>query len=572
MDDGFEMLLALLVVNLGGLALAEKRAVTTPTVCEEKLKTLTQKVDILLRQLQLQQMFIAERTRTDGGSGIKQTRWTSIGTRPYHTSSHSMSWVAGGFYAGSHTRNYNIGTTGTSAVINGVEFRIHSQGMALYRPGQTFKSPRRRLPLPAVPPQVLAKKTIPEQVTEMKEWFKAWRDQNYKVRDYRKYFKPVLCYLEGKWLKSQGDDKLPFTQSFLSNEERARYQAYSGAIPLERHSFKPTSIVDFENGKPVFATWDYRVLCHPVNQDIPTSTFRVVDDLSIRTPRKWTLDQLSRTTLAKFQLNPLNRPWKANSEYDDSDYEFLDQLMSQVPGPNNYDGKLYDDSFSKPTHPFTATNNKAAKLNTAFYHRWSKVSQTGTGSLKARHRGFSDNTVFMAQTSQPSVAGMKAEDCNFVGGKKVCKSYEQRWSYAIPLFVAYLNPLANWNPYGLTMQTNGIVYGKGRTGGFTNSTAYNGISENVYYSTPSEFFGSPKNGDAKPKGVLDPKGVIRSVSKGGFRLILPNIPGVGTLRQTYPIFPIHGEGSTAWKEYEALADLVLKRKTHANIFVEPSQF
>ncbi|XP_013398382.1 uncharacterized protein LOC106164888 isoform X1 [Lingula anatina] len=569
-----KVLLALLVVCLNGFALAEKRAVTTPTVCEEKLKTLTQKVDILLRQLQLQQMFIEERTRSDGGSGLKQARWSNIGTRPYHASSHSMSWVAGGIYPHTQARDY-FATSGTSAVINGVEFRMAAQGLMMYRPGQTFKSPRRRLPLPAVPPQVLAKKTVPEQVAEMKEWFKAWRDQNYQVRDYRKYFKPVLCYLEGKWLKSQGDDKLPFTQSFLSNEERARYQAYSGAIPLERHAFKPTSIVDFENGKPVFATWDYSVLCHPVNQDIPTSTFRVADDLSMRTARKWTLEHLSRQMFANFQLNPLNRPWKENSEFADSDYEFLDQLMSQVPGPNNYDGKLYDDSFSKPTHPFTAIDNKAAKLNTAFYHRWSKVSQTGTGSLKARHRGFSDNTVFMAQTSQPSVAGMKVEDCNFVGGKKVCKSYEQRWSYAIPLFVTYLNPLANWNPYGLTIHMNRYndrtVYANGRTGGFTNSTAYNGISEYFYFSTPGEFFGNPKYGDAKPKGVLDPKGVIRSVSRGGIKMIIPNIPGVGALRQTYPIFPIHGEGSTAWKESEALADLVLRRKTHANMMVEPSQ-
>ena len=39
----------------------------------------------------------------------------------------------------------------------------------------------------------------------MREWFKAWRDSDHSIRDYRKYFKPVLCYLEGAWTTKQGD-------------------------------------------------------------------------------------------------------------------------------------------------------------------------------------------------------------------------------------------------------------------------------------------------------------------------------------------------------------------------------
>ena len=33
----------------------------------------------------------------------------------------------------------------------------------------------------------------------MREWFKAWKASNTTHRDYRKYFRPVLCYLEGAW-------------------------------------------------------------------------------------------------------------------------------------------------------------------------------------------------------------------------------------------------------------------------------------------------------------------------------------------------------------------------------------
>ena len=39
----------------------------------------------------------------------------------------------------------------------------------------------------------------------MREWFKAWKDQDYSVRDYREHFKAILCYLEGAWTVSDGD-------------------------------------------------------------------------------------------------------------------------------------------------------------------------------------------------------------------------------------------------------------------------------------------------------------------------------------------------------------------------------
>ena len=47
----------------------------------------------------------------------------------------------------------------------------------------------------------------------MKEWFRAWRDQDHSIRDYRKYFKPVLCILEGGWTFS---DENTIDEPFLS--------------------------------------------------------------------------------------------------------------------------------------------------------------------------------------------------------------------------------------------------------------------------------------------------------------------------------------------------------------------
>ena len=56
------------------------------------------------------------------------------------------------------------------------------------------------IPFPDVPPDVLQYESLEDQIEEMQQWFKAWDDQDYSTRDYREYFKPVLCYLEGAWM------------------------------------------------------------------------------------------------------------------------------------------------------------------------------------------------------------------------------------------------------------------------------------------------------------------------------------------------------------------------------------
>ena len=64
-------------------------------------------------------------------------------------------------------------------------------------------------------------------------------------------------------------------------------------------------------------------------------------------------------------------------------------------------------------------------------------------------------------------------------------------------------------------------------------------------------------------------GNVRKCGASGTRIFIPQISGVGVLRQRYPIMPIHGEGSSVWKELEATKDLLLKSKTNGYIFREP---
>ena len=44
----------------------------------------------------------------------------------------------------------------------------------------------------------------------MREWFKAWRDEDVSVRNYTQYFKHLLCYLEGAWTTDVENLEEPF--------------------------------------------------------------------------------------------------------------------------------------------------------------------------------------------------------------------------------------------------------------------------------------------------------------------------------------------------------------------------
>lgn len=68
--------------------------------------------------------------------------------------------------------------------------------------------------------------------------------------------------------------------------------------------------------------------------------------------------------------------------------------------------------------------------------------------------------------------------------------------------------------------------------------------------------------------VLDEDSNQIQTAASGVRIFFPRIPGVGILRQRYPIMPLHGEGSAVWKELEALKDLVLNPEKNVHLFRE----
>lgn len=52
----------------------------------------------------------------------------------------------------------------------------------------------------------------------------------------------------------------------------------------------------------------------------------------------------------------------------------------------------------------------------------------------------------------------------------------------------------------------------------------------------------------------------------GVYVLMPNIEGVGVLRQRYPIMPLHQSGNAVFKELEALKDVTLREVKYAKFY------
>ncbi|XP_031572211.1 uncharacterized protein LOC116306318 [Actinia tenebrosa] len=555
-------------------------------------KSVKNTIGTLARQMMLQQLFVEERIRSDGASGVKQIRQSHTGTRNYYSQTHTskVSVLA------IHDHSNNDRTVGMGefiGVLNGVEFRTRHNDYRLYMPHRTSKQlhATENVPFPDVPPEVTSKSNVSEQVKEMREWFKAWKNQDYSVRDYRKYFRPVICYLEGAWTAAGDKIDEPFesdrhfidASSWFDLQEKIRFTSYTGRKDdLENFSFLPTTIMNVtEDGIPQFAQWNYRILCHPVSRDLPLNRLRVVDELGSQLAAKRTYREHSNTRSARFQLNPFDTD-KWTEREDRRRFGLLDEIMGEVPGKDNYQGNLTDTAFGLSAFSL-APGQRESRLRADRYHRWFRVARNDAMGVSTRHRGYSDENLFMAMTTQPKVQGLNLQRCQKMKGGKKCSGLHQKWSYAIPLEIIFLTPLSKWNPYDIEFKGSyrsklgKTVEAGGRNGGHTLKKAYNGTNSKRYYQTPVEFFSGNEVGSGAADttrnsvGVLDKKGNVRVCKASGTRIFFPPIAGVGFLRQRYPIMPVHGEGSASWKELDALKDLVLSSKTNGYVFKEPLQ-
>ena len=132
-------------------------------------------------------------------------------------------------------------------------------------------------------------------------------------------------------------------KSWMELHEKSRYIAYSGTKSrLENLSFLPTKIMNMGNDSmPIFAQWNYRIMCHPVKRDIPLDRIRVVEDLSARMMGQRSVLRHIKSRSARFQLNIKDEKFSWVSDHAQNWRTFLDELMAEIPGKDNYQGKYF---------------------------------------------------------------------------------------------------------------------------------------------------------------------------------------------------------------------------------------
>ena len=64
---------------------------------------------------------------------------------------------------------------------------------------------------------------------------------------------------------------------------------------------------------------------------------------------------------------------------------------------------------------------------------------------------------------------------------------------------------------------------------------------------------------------------LRAMSESGISIHTRPIPGVGTIRLRYPIYPIHDEGNTVYRNLLSLSDMTLKKNKYLRIYPDAKE-
>ena len=139
--------------------------------------------------------------------------------------------------------------------------------------------------------------------------------------------------------------------------------------------------------------------------------------------------------------------------------------------------------------------------------------------------------------------------------------------------IIYTTPLSKWNPYGLQYhEDKNVATAGGRNG--KKEKPFNGTDRKTFYQTPAAFYTGeidetdPADTSGSSMWSMDPSGKAWEVRASGHNIIMPEIAGVGKMRQRYPIAPFAQEGSLFQKEIDALKDLVMNPQTYKHMFPE----
>jgi hypothetical protein len=537
---------------------------------------LTGIIQALTRHLVVESTAREQRIRGQGQSGLSRVRGYTGGTSVYNEGTYANSAVANIHNHADHQRTVGMGEL--QCVLNGVEFWTRHNDYTLRMPSNSSTDYHavEDIEYPEVPPSVTAAGSVAAQSAEMREYFRAWVEQNETHRDYKPYFKSNLCVLEGAWITDQDSIEEPFAsdrhhinaRTWRELQDRIRFYINSGRKDNDENlPFLPSSVraID-ENNLPVMANWEYRIFCVPV-PDVPLARYRVVEDLHVQLAKNQALSksELAKTRRARFELHPRlttqSPPFSPGMSWPGTHgREYIDELMELVPGKDNFPGNMSDDAFGSTA----TTYEDSTYLNTAYYSRYYQLNAADAMGRNRRRRSFSDPTMWAAMTTQKKVVPLLAVDNDDV-------AHEQRWTYAMPLEIVYTTPLASWNPYNVPYDsTPGNCDGDDTLAG-TEAEPFQCLSRSrTFFQTPESFFaGDSGDSDAADtsSGVIymqTPNDGVQPMKGSGVWIHLPTIAGVNSdqpIRTRYPIMPVHEMDGASMKEVKALTQLVSESST-----------
>lgn len=493
---------------------------------------------------------LCEYFRTRGQSGLINTRhYSQGGAKAYHRPG-----IVG--YAAHNIHDHPdhqalAGMAEISACINGIFLRTRHNDYALRAPvaGGTYLQTA-EIPLPPVPPSVLALPTVQEQVEEMRQYFLAFANADVELRDYEPYFRFSLSYLE-VWAEVLSDT---IGDTFNSDRHQINVNNLYAAIAkhtmysVSGHQDRPENtphipfIVRFtdNNGRPKWALIRYRICAVDIGDVAtyaPGAILAYRDQFALRHAANLSADQLFRDRRCRFELAQTNG------------YQFaptlLDELMAKVPGLNG--GGTLAETFNDTGTPYNTKQfgSNVNDLNAAYYNRMFSVFFTASGRSNVR-RGWNDPMLFVAATTRPEVA--PALD-------PTMSNAERRYSYAIPLELILRTPLEAWNPHGVVLQST--ITGDGLSA----ATAWTGWKQAAYnYRVPQAFYtggtvGDPADTGGNARWVLDSGGQAVQCRASGLYVLMPPIQGIANpIRLRYPIAPCYDEGSYEWGYQQALQE------------------
>lgn len=465
----------------------------------------------------------AELLRGLGQSGVYQTRSYHFGGDDAFDRPWSESFAP----ASIHNHPNFKGTPGMgefTAVLNGYYVRTRHNDYRLKRPadvGSAFLATQ-DVDAPPVPAAIAGAGSVDAQIAALRGLFR-----DYQGGAFPGGFGWTLAYLE-VWFEAYQETVSDTYDSFRHQQyvttvgaalrEVLKYNYGGYKNPTENVAFEPP-VVRFldESGRPVMARLRYRIAAVDVSElgDLRQALVPVDD---------WAQSARTGRAPARFKI-----PEAANGP------GMLDALMQKVPGLDGT-GAVLTESYGTAV---IKEYGGAMPANAAYYRRFN-TGATDAANRNNFRRGFNDPTLFVAMTSRSEVCPMTVSGQTW------------RFSYAMPLELILRTPLERWNPHAIAEVAS--VSGAG-----TQASPYSGVNGNArFYRVPAAFYGTemsftdPADTGGSAAYVTAGNGQAVQVRAAGIHVALPSIPGVGSVRCRYPIYPVFHEGSHAQGQVEAM--------------------